>query len=266
MFTKIKATLAGPVLEVKQYQHAIEYGISKNITQTNCYGRKNSETKDSSRNISNFRTKRRIRQLVYANAYKYRDARGRAYQPIFATFTFKDSMPDPKSANPLFTAFLKRLNYQLTGSKKATLKYITIVEFQKDVDFYGNIKPNGGSVHYHTVFFNLPFITGDVQKFFRYIWSYGFSKVNGVNNLQHLANYIAKYLTKSDRDKRLDNKKYFFSSKGLYQPKEIYQRSAILKLLDTLPADIEKSEMEYKTYKGEKILYTRFKLPDGLII
>lgn len=175
--------------------------------------------------------------------------------PVFATFTFADNIKEPKQANRLYTSFIKRLNYSLTKNKSLTLKYLTVIEFQKR-----------GAVHYHTVFFNLPYYKGDVQKYFREIWSYGFTKINAVNDLQHLSNYVVKYLTKNNRDKRLDGQKYYFSSKGLIQPREFYDKNNILQLLKKLPSNIETIQTQYKTYKGENIIYFRYKLPNSLSI
>lgn len=254
MFTTVKATLAGSVFEVKQYQKAIEYGFEsphKSASRPKQIG----ETTEFARQISNYRSKRRIRQLIYANAYRWKNHRQRAYKPVFVTFTFADNIQDPKQANKLYTAFVQRINYQLTKSKKSYLKYLAVVEFQKR-----------GAVHYHVVFFNLPYYHGNVHKFFADTWQNGFVKVNAVNDLQHLANYVAKYLTKNDRDERLDGKKYYFSSKGLHQPKEIYKVEEIVQLIKNLPPDIQKNELIYNSYDGQKIIYTRYKLPDTLAI
>lgn len=251
MLTHIKATIAGPVLEVKIYEKPIKYGLE----DTNKKARERREyvkTKDTSRRVGDFRTKRRIRQLIYANAHKYLDGRGRAHTPIFITFTFADNITSPKEANKYFTKFLKRLNYALTGSKQATLKYLTVIEFQKR-----------GAVHYHSVFFNLPFINGNVHEFIAKAWSHGFIKINAINDLQHLANYVAKYLTKSERDERLDQKKYFFTSKYLYQPVEIYDNNKIGFILQYLPSSAEKVEVDYKNYRGENINYIRYKLKEN---
>jgi hypothetical protein len=57
---------------------------------------------------------------------------------------------------------MMRLNYHIGHA----LKYVSVVEFQKR-----------GAVHYHAVFFNLPFIVNDELAA---IWSHGFIKINAI--------------------------------------------------------------------------------------
>lgn len=250
MYTFAKAFIAGSILEVKIYEKPIRYN-HKNPTQTQSNNQEYTKTKPFSRKIADFRTKRRIRQLIYANSYQYFNVQKRPYKPVFITLTFADNIKSPKIANLLYTKFLKRLNYKLFNNKNSQLKYLTVIEFQKR-----------GAVHYHSIFFNLPFINTNANEFISTIWDNGFIKINAINNIQHLSNYVIKYLTKAERDSRLDQKKFFFTSKKLIQPLEIYDKNIITSIINQLPKNLDKTETQYKTYTGETINYYRYKLPD----
>ena len=49
-----------------------------------------------------------------------------------------------QEANRLFNLFTQRMK-----DKFPEFQYFAVIEFQKDIDFYGKIKPDGGAVHYH---------------------------------------------------------------------------------------------------------------------
>ena len=80
------------------------------------------------------RTRTNIRRLTNTNQHLDK----------FLTLTFAKSMPDLIVANKLFDTAMKRII-----RARPEFEYIAVVEFQKDVDFHGNKKENGGSVHYH---------------------------------------------------------------------------------------------------------------------
>lgn len=65
----------------------------------------------------------------------------------FVTLTFSENVESIDYANDEFRKFIQRLNYRLYSTKKASLKYLATWEKQKR-----------GSIHYHVIFFNLPFI------------------------------------------------------------------------------------------------------------
>jgi len=111
--------------------------------------------------------------------------------------TFAENMTDLKIANKLFRAFIRRLN-KLFNLKT---KYISVIEFQKR-----------GAVHYHVLFFNLPFF--NIHDF-EECWSHGYTNVQALHNIKNVSAYVAKYLSKETFDNRLHGQKVFFSSRNL---------------------------------------------------
>lgn len=137
------------------------------------------------------RARERLYDLVSANIGQYKE------MTTFITLTFAENITDLKEANVLFRSFIRRLNRHI-GYK---VKYITVVEFQKR-----------GAVHYHMLFFNMPFI----PKFeFEAIWGHGFTNMQGLETIRNVSAYLAKYLSKETFDKRLVGQKVYFSSRGL---------------------------------------------------
>jgi len=176
--------------------------------------------------------------------------------PIFGTFTFADNVKSLTEANSKFERFIKRLNYRVTGSKKAVLKYINVVEFQKR-----------GAVHYHTIFFNLPKLQ-DIYELFDDTWGNGFTFNKSIKDINHLGNYVTKYLTKSDRDQRLDERKAYFCSRGLHKPNLIRDSWVVDAVRTLLQCDnsLEKESVACKDFVdsfGGKVRYERFIVEPG---
>lgn len=157
-----------------------------------------------------------------------------AEKPTFWTFTFDpkkcENIQDLKSANYYFKIFRQQLTRKL-GYKP---KYIAVPEFQKN-----------GNVHYHVIFFNLPFIATDIgaykktpsllkKKVYDFtmndIWTYGFTHVILLNKVRNVSLYLIKYMSKSfnsNTGNKTYGEKLYFSSKGLERPKEYYDRAEI---------------------------------------
>lgn len=74
---------------------------------------------------------------------------------------------DISHTNYEFNKFIKRLNFYLYSTKKQQLKYLAVWEKQKR-----------GAIHYHIIFFDLPFIK---HKALQDIWGYGFIKINKID-------------------------------------------------------------------------------------
>src|SRR5690625_6245854 len=87
------------------------------------------------------RTIRNLRRTINANVGQWGD-----YFPKFMTLTFKQNIKDHKTANDEFKKFIQRLNYRVTGQKRAVLKYTAVVERQRRE-----------AIHYHVIFYNLPY-------------------------------------------------------------------------------------------------------------
>jgi len=150
---------------------------------------------------------RSFRRKVAANAYRWINPKNnKPYVPLFITLTFESNVIDIPYANKQFNLFVKRFNRSVLHSKKAILKYATVIEFQQR-----------GAIHFHTIFFN-PL---DISKFYdlvHYSWTHGHCHLKKVHNQTHLINYVHKDLTKLRQKKELHGHKSYFCSKVLYQP------------------------------------------------
>ena len=170
----------------------------------------NSILKDEKPKKSNFsinRTKTKIRRLVNSNSNLRK----------FLTLTSK--ITDVKESNYCFNLFTQRLKKRFPE-----FKYIAIIEFQKDIDFFGKKKINGGAVHYHLLC-NLRYVK---SKQLQDIWTHGFIKIKKVNTTKNLGFYLCKYLPKDMSDKRLFGKKKYFCSRDLKRPTELIGNEAIM--------------------------------------
>lgn len=124
----------------------------------------------------------------------------------FVTLTFKENIEDVSYTNNEFSKFIKRLNYYLYKSKRQLLKYIAVWE-----------KQERGAIHYHVIFFSLPYIeNANLQK----IWKHGFVKINkiDVDSMENHGRYVSKYFSKNV-DIKDYKQKSFFTSQNLVKPK-----------------------------------------------
>lgn len=135
----------------------------------------------------------------------------------FMTLTFKENIQDISYTNYEFVKFIKRFNYHLYHVKTQCLKYVAVWEKQKR-----------GAIHYHIIFFDLPFIkTREIQD----IWGHGFVKINkiDVDSKDNRGRYVSKYFSK-DVDDKTYKQKSFFKSQNLKMP--ITERMTQYELLD----------------------------------
>jgi len=130
------------------------------------------------------------------------------FPPVFFTVTYERNETDIRKANNDFRCFIKRLNTEIRGR----VKYICIPEFQER-----------GAVHYHIMFFNLPYIK---KERIQAIWGHGSTRIEAAANIDNLAAYMAKYLSKDMIDNRLKGHRLLLTSKGLQKP-EIYDNNEV---------------------------------------
>jgi hypothetical protein len=252
MKTHLKACITGSSVEVFEYGKPIIYGETRKSNKTSVLATK-CQTNEFSRIISTYRTKSNIRRLISSNSYQWHKQDGTSFLPVFGTFTFADNVKDITQANKRYTDFIKRLNYVTFEAKVAKLQYLNIVEFQKR-----------GAVHYHTLFFNLPYIDRIYDTFLD-TWGNGWTKVDGLKNTDHVSAYVTKYLTKNGRDERLDGKKAFFTSRSLIRPTILNNEQSVLSLLKGInqcTTEYETYRREYQDYSGQTVTYNRFKFDD----
>lgn len=194
-----------------------------------------------------FRARETIRRLVEANRGQYHDANGEVYKPVFATFTFAENVTDLDRANSDWTRFIKRLTYQVTGQKRATFKYLTVVEFQKR-----------GAIHYHTIFFNLPFIPA---RELAAIWGQGFIKINAIDQVDHVGAYVCKYIGKGQGDDRLIGEKSYFTSRGLHHPVDVKEKDQVDAVAAALlPGQTPSRERTWDSEHHGRVRYRQFNL------
>lgn len=172
----------------------------------------------------------------------------------FMTLTFKENQQDISYTNIEFNKFIKRLNYHLYKTKKQQLKYLAVWEKQKR-----------GAIHYHIIFFALPFIKA---KTLQEIWGYGFVKLNkiDVDSQENRGRYVSKYFSK-DLELKEHKKKAFFKSQNLKMP--IIRRTNSLQPIDLsnkkiiYSKDYTRSIPDYQSqdtsFKNSTVRYTKFR-------
>ena len=206
--------------------------------------------KIESRKSSINRSRSTLRRLVNANAWKWFKLNGDPYIPIFLTLTFKENVTDLKLAKDIFRKFIRRLNYEITGTKESFLQYVAVIEYQKR-----------GAIHFHTVFFNLKHIWVDTLT---EIWGEGFIKLEKIEHVDNVGAYICKYMGKDFEDDRLDKKRRYFPSRSLIRPTLIKEEEKVIKIINQIPKEYIKKRKEFERKQNGKnigtIEYTQYVL------
>lgn len=246
-YTRQKLIISGNVFELYSYYEPIRIDpLPQSLKRFSI--RDDQPKKERREDSSLYRSKQHLRRIINANAGFHLKPDQSPYMPIFITFTFRENMTDLKKANYHFTKFIQRFNYDLFGIKKSILKYIVAIEFQKR-----------GAVHYHAIFFNLPYRKG-LKDFVADIWQEGFVKVESIKeNINDVGNYLTKYMTKEQFDKRLVGKKCYFGSQKLIKSVVIKDQEKITAITHFLKPsqkvfEKERSEPAY----GPGYLYQKY--------
>ena len=232
-----KTIVSGNVVEVYNYENKVQYGFidEKKFGRVICA---NAENKKANREKILNRARTSIRRLVNCNVQK---------NSKFVTLTFGENITDLNIANYEFTKFIQRLKYKLNKS----FKYLTVIEFQ-----------DRGAVHYHTIFFNMPYICNyDLG----IIWGNGFIKINRIDSVTNVGAYVCKYMSKDNADSRLTEKKCYFTSRNLKKPIEILKDTLYEKKLSPLEKDLNSLIPKYtNTFKNEynSVDYKQYILPN----
>lgn len=226
--------------EVEQYQYK-DKPVMRNYKRKKREKRKdenNDDKKPKAKAKSSIsHTRKDIRRIINSNPQLNK----------FLTLTTVET--DLTKMNNLFNLFTQRMK-----DRFSEFQYFSIIEFQKDIDFFGKVKPDGGAVHYHLLC-NLRYVKSDeIEK----IWGHGFIKIKRVNHVTNLGAYMSKYLQKDMYDTRLFGKKKFFCSQDLKRPTEIINEEARTYKKDNLDNLEKKWESTfYVDYRGE-IIYRSF--------
>lgn len=195
--------------EVEYMELVEEWGCEQEVADLH-------QTQNQKTTFSISRTRTNIRRLTNANPHLRK----------FLTLTFAESTTELLEANRLFNTAMKRIL-----RAKPAFEYIAVVEFQKDIDYYGNKKEKGGSVHYHLLCNivlpdNVDTFAWE-RRFAMKYWKNGFVKIREVNTVTNMGAYFCKYLGKDMFDKRMFGKKKFFCSRQLNKPVEMTGGKAI---------------------------------------
>lgn len=269
-YTNTKVVAAGQIVRVTRYlDEPVAYGFKrkkeipieglssraerrKNVREIYWTPDRLEKYREANRKKSMISAACRLRDWVNANAWQYRDVNGRLYLPVFVTLTFKEDVRNIETANKIFTLFIKRLNFFVVQDKRAELKYINVIEFQD--------KNRDGVIHYHTLFFNLPFV---YKKRLEKIWDQGFVKIKKVDRIKNLAGYMSKYMVKGFDDPRLDGKKRYFPSRNLIKPITIRDELTAKAVLHQLPEDKLHKVREFESVHVGKVKALDFILDRG---
>lgn len=231
-----KIIISGDILEVYEYENGYILGRRDNNEKSNT----KSLNYEENRKKTLQRARANLKRIINSNIGMY------GVKPKFLTLTFKENIQDLNIAHYEFKKFIQRVNYEIFKSKKSFLKYTAVVEFQKR-----------GAIHYHVIFYNLPYITSNmIEK----IWNNGFVKINAIDNVKNVGSYVTKYMQKSLNDKRLEGRKCYFNSKGLYKPIEITEKKQVEELINKLPDDKKIYSANYKNDYLGNIKYSQYKL------
>lgn len=230
--------VSGDVYEILEYERAVKLGDQKRSV-----GRSSENTNEEDKKVNRHKTltraKTSLRRLINANIGQHGN------NSKFVTLTFAENVQDIKTANYEFKKFRQRLEYDLD----IKLKYVVVIEFQKR-----------GAIHYHALFFNLPYIE---NKRLAEIWKNGFVKINKIDDVDNIGAYVTKYMTKEQQDEakadRLIGQKSYFTSRGLMKPIEIIKKEEIEQIAAALSQHkVFESQFE-NDYLGN-IKYTQFNL------
>lgn len=250
-----KIIQSGDIIEIYEYEKGYLKGYQLTDSEKRNIGRlkgEKSNNYEEHRKQVLQRAKKNLRRLINANIGQYGDE----FTAKFLTLTFKDNVHDIEQANYEFEKFIKRLNYHCFGTKKANLKYTCVVEFQKR-----------GAIHYHVIIYNMPYVkANNIEN----LWGNGFIKINKIDDIDNVGAYVSEYLGQAEKgqghdieDDRLQGKKSYFSSRGLFKPIEITDEKIVEQVAAALPlenltyaADFENEHLgniSYKQYNLKKI-------------
>ena len=237
-----KVVKSGDIVEIYRYEKGVfKGGINKNGRAGN--GFITDEQKEKNREVSLMRARRELRRIVNANVGQW----GNDVTSKFVTLTFKENVCDLYKANYEFEKFIKRLNYKVYDKSCSKLKYTAVPEFQER-----------GAVHYHVIFYNLPYTK---SKVIEAVWGNGFIKINKIDDIDNVGAYICKYLTKSNVDCRLKGRKSYFSSRGLKKPiVKYFDDDKLKKIKESLPIEAMTYKSEFENEYVGKIEYEQYNL------
>jgi len=140
-----------------------------------------------------------FRRLVSANL-------GQPPHPILASLTYAENMAEIGQGRKDFSAFIRHLQKRWGNS----ISYIAVPEFQKR-----------GALHFHTLLWGLPPGLVETERTTRLVaslWKQGFIDLKQTDGNAKISSYLAKYMVKGFKDKRLFGKKAYIASRNIIKP------------------------------------------------
>lgn len=228
--SNVRIIKCGSIIEVYRYATPYIYNLGKTLSNNVSFGESERERFD---NID--RARRKIKRLINSNVFAW------GYKPIFVTYTFKENVQDTSFANQVFKEHHDRLRRNVVGR---SLRYVAVPELQKR-----------GAIHFHVVYFDLPYIAG-IKQIFAESWGHGFVQVKAINHVNNVGAYISKYFQKQWLEHKQKGDKTYFSSCGLYQP-EVFRSLDILESFGSMEEEFTK---EFLSEKYGLIKYSQYQL------
>src|SRR5690625_4448154 len=173
------------------------------------------------------------------------------------TLTFKQNVKDHKTANDEFKKFIQRLNYRVTGQKRAVLQYTCVVERQKR-----------GAIHYHVIFYNLHYTPfNELSDVWQNKNEQRGLRINAIKEIDNVGSYVTKYISKeiralkdNENGGREKDKKIYFQSLGLKKPREEkITEDEIKKVMKNLSKTDKIFQSEFENEYVGKIKYTQIR-------
>jgi len=199
--SKYRLIVSGNFYELYKYEQPYFYNKSPSVSES-LYLEKQNLLERREDNL--FSCRQKVRRLINSNVGMY------SQRSKFITYTFKHNETNLKNANKLWQLYQKKLRYRF-----GDIKYLLVVEFQQR-----------GAVHYHVLYFNLPYIARGGQ-YLSALWTWGDVNIRVVDHVKNVGAYVCKYLQKEMFDNRLVGEKAFFCSRGIFKPLEIKNKNNI---------------------------------------
>lgn len=218
MLTQTTIRKAGDVLFVRKWDSPIR------IPRGNKCSKKNNPEITQKRKDNVERSKRFIKEIICANMPKTVQAYN---APCFLTLTYSNKHAPDIFAHNLHLAHVKQFIRKLRNEYGNDLKWIGVKELQDGKRLTDKSKKARNAIHYHFVIFNLPHNDRDLIETF---WPYGATNIRRIKHLRKgvlpIANYLAKYLTKSGESLLEKGQNLYFYSRGLVKAESITAPSA----------------------------------------
>jgi hypothetical protein len=178
-----------------------------------------------------------VRRLVQCNQ------EDQSEKPKFLTLTYAENIQDLNRTNPDFYRFTKAIR-----DTHGDMQYIAVPEFQER-----------GAVHYHALYFNLPFMQ-DFKSEMARLWPHGSTKIEAVRSMNAMPRYISKYMTKNLADIRTSGRRSFFTSRNLHRPIVVHNQERANDIFERWSPQLSAVGSKcFQDYRGRDVTYFLFK-------